>query len=301
MMRLRDQSGFTLIEVMVAMAILAALSLLTAQTLKSTIDSRSKIQADIARESSVYDALRIMESDVEAAFHFRDINITMINELATEKPATPTPPQSGAANSPTPTPPTQPADPNQAAQPNPFGTPRPTPAQVTGFVGDAESMYFTVSNHLRTMKDAKESDQAKVGYFLKTCRSRTGKHEPSKCLVRGLSTTLDEDVTKVDSETVLLENVEEFKLRYLGPGHEDYVEQWKTGQNGDDTTRDNFPYAVEISLRVFNKNVKGEKRFGATVLAPIRFPNNPPKKDPNNPNDPNATPNSTGSQSTGGN
>lgn len=296
------EHGFTLIEVMVAMAILAVLSILTAQTLKSTIDSRSKIQADMSREASVYDALRIMESDIQAAFHYRDINIKMVNELAQEN-AKGNQGQGGQQGN------NQGNQGNQGAgdqgsgaqggqggqgnqgdntggqqqqqQPNPFGEPRPTPVQVTGFVGDSESLYFTVANHLRTMRDVKESDQAKVGYFVKSCKSSTGKNEQVRCLMRGLSTELDEDVTKVESETVLLENVEEFKLRYLGPGHEDYLDQWKTGQNGDDTTRENFPYAVEISLRIHDKRDKREKPFGATVLAPIRFPNNPPKKDPN--------------------
>lgn len=271
----RSNAGFTLIEVMIAMAILAMLAILTAQTLKTSVDNRAKVQADMNREAQVYDALRIMQADVAAAFHHRDIMISMINDLNN---ATPTP-----APNPQNPPPNPPVNPPAA----PAGSPRPTPPQTTGFVGEAESLYFTVSNHQRTLKDAYESDQAKVGYFLKGCKSRTGKNEATKCLFRAVSPLLDEDVTQVGDGVALLEHVEEFKLRYLGPGHEDYVEQWKFGPKagGDEVAKENFPYAVEITLKIHNKTDKKEKPFGATVLAPIRFPNNPPKK-----TDPNQTP-----------
>ena len=262
------QTGFTLIEVMISLAILAALTLLTAQTLKSTFDNRAKVQADLSREAKVYDALRIMQADVGAAFHYRDYETQMFNEVASGTQAQP--PVAPAASTDPIAPPAAPPPPDKA-----FGTPKPTPAQLTAFVGDAKSMYFTVSNHVRTLRDAHESDQAKVGYFLKSCKSPDGKHEQSECLFRGLSTMLDDDVTKLEHETVLLENVHEFKLRYLGPGHDDYVESWKTDKTGSDPlAKDVFPFAVEITLVTDNKHDRKEKQFGATVLAPIRFPNN---------------------------
>jgi prepilin-type N-terminal cleavage/methylation domain-containing protein len=264
----KRQAGFTLIEVMVALAILAALSLLTAQTLKSTFDNRVKVESDLNRESQVFDALRIMQNDVGAAFHYRDIQgqIDTLPAQTTGTPGTTPPPLGTPVATPVPTP-----GPNGAA-----GTPHGTPVDVTGFVGDNKSMYFTVSNHTRTSRDAKESDQAKVGYYLKSCHSRTGKKEASQCLYRAVSPMLDDDVTKIEDETMLLEHVDEFKLRYLGPGHDDYVESWKTGQAGTDAAaKTNFPFAVEITLVTFNKSDKKEKQFGATVLAPLRFPNNP--------------------------
>ncbi len=244
-----SEAGFTLIEIMVAMAILAGLSILIAQTLKTSFDSRAKIQADLNRESVVYDALRIMQNDIAGAFHYRDMM---------------------ADTAPSPSPGQQP-------------TPSATPSDFTAFVGEKESMYFTVFNHPRTQKDAPESDQAKVGYYLKDCNSVGGKSEKSKCLYRAVSPVLDNDVTKIEDGIVLVEHVDEFKLRYLGPGHDDFVESWKTGDKAtEDITRLSFPYAVEITLVTLNKNNKKDKQFGATVLAPIRFPNNPtPTPGPN--------------------
>jgi hypothetical protein len=77
---------------------------------------------------------------------------------------------------------------------------------------------------------------------------------------------------------VLVENVQEFKLRYFGPQREDWIEVWKTGKNGDAISKENFPYAVEVSLSVHDKSDPKSKPVSMVVVAPIRFPNNPPKK-----------------------
>lgn len=286
-------AGFTLIEVMVALAILAALSVLTAGALRSGIENRAILQADINRDSMVEDTLRIIHDDVGAAYHHRDIAVAMLNELA--KPPATNQGQQGpggdsdqedgqapGSKSPGTVPgQTEGANPAQQGQQDltkALGTPRPTPVQMTGFVGEEQAMYFTVLNHVRTTRDAKESDQAKVGYYLKQCRSRDPKaKQATQCLFRSLSTVLDDDVTKIGPESVLLENVTEFKLRYLGPEHEDFVEKWVTGQNGDATTKENFPYAVEVTLTMHNKNDPKEKPVSKSILAPIRFPNNPKK------------------------
>ena len=151
---------------------------------------------------------------------------------------------------------------------------------MTNFVGETESVYFTTTTNQRTIKDSQESDLAKVGYFTKTCSSM-GPNKgagTSTCLFRSVTPYLDDEVTKGGTETMLVDHVEEFKLRYLGPEQEDYVSAWKTDQNGTEQTRDVFPYAVEITLTLLNKNDKKDKAVTGTILAPINFPNNKPKK-----------------------
>lgn len=274
-----DEDGFTLIEVMVALAILAALSLLTSQALKSAVDNRAQAAADISREAKVTDAVRIMKSDIATAFHHRDIHTTMINQIRAGGAAGATPPP-GAAQAP------PPGSPGAA----------PTPRIVTGFVGEKDSVYFTALANVRVVKDTPESAQAKVGYFVKACKvpGSDGKPVSSRCLYRALSPILDEDVTRPGPETVLLENVEEFALRYLGPGKEDFQDQWKTGGAGDAVTRDNFPFAVEITLKTHNKNDKRDRPVGISLLAPLHFPNNPPRSSPTPPGGGAGTPGGTG-------
>ena len=145
-------------------------------------------------------------------------------------------------------------------------------------------MYFTTLSNIRTVQDSQVSDQAKIGYFIKSCKAREpgNKVVQAKCLYRSISPYLDEYVDKPGEETVLLEHVDQFKLRYLGPGRGtstdlEYVETWKTGKAGDAITKANFPYAVEVTLSIDDKNNPKAKRVTASALIPIRFPNNPPK------------------------
>lgn len=278
---LTDAFGFTLIEVMVALAILAGLSLLTTQALRTGFTNKKNFQAEISKESLITDALRVMQNDVAAAFHHRDFNVTMVNELVSSTPAQQnqqnqkspedTSGEEGQPASQSPSPPTG----QQLAQV--LGTPRPTPVQLTAFIGDGDSMHFTTTSHIRTIRDSKESDIARIGYYLKSCKSTHPRNrQATQCLYRSESPYLDEDVTKEAPESVLLENVTEFKLRYFGPQRDEYVDVWKTGRDGDPISKNNFPYAVEITLTVHDQSDREAKPFSQTVLAPIRFPNNPP-------------------------
>jgi prepilin-type N-terminal cleavage/methylation domain-containing protein len=272
--------GFTLIEVMVALAILAGLTLLTSQAMKSAVDNRVSLAADISRDAKLADALRVIRSDVASAFHYRDIHVTMYNEMIKaaqqqqmqdqqqqQPQQQPSPQQPGGA-------------PGGQQQPlPPLGTPRPIPPQVTHFVGDSDSMYFTALSNVRTIRDSQESDQAEIGYFIKSCRSGSQRQQvTSSCLFRSVTPYLDEDVSAGGKETMLVDHIEEFKLRYIGPGQDEFVESWKTGGSGDAVTKSNFPYAVEVTLTIHNKSDRRDKPATQTILAPLRFPNNPPKK-----------------------
>ena len=261
----RSVSGFTLVEVMVALAILAVMTVFTAGAIQSAIRAREKIGGVITRESTVRDALRVIERDVNAAFHYRDIS-----------PETAAAPAAAPANS----------TGTAAAAPPPAPTPdpnRPAAVQLTQFVGEKDRLNFTALSHVRTQQDAAESDQEEVGYYTASCRTRSLKPVEVNCLWRRHALEIDNDVTKGGEAAVLVENVESFKLRYLGPKKEEWQEAWKTDVNGDDLTRDTFPYAVEVALKVLDKSDPNAKPVSMTMVAEIRFPNNavpPPKPDP---------------------
>ena len=258
--------GFSLIEVMVAMVIMAGLTILTSQAIRSAVDNRSSLSADIARDAQLADALRVIRNDIGLAFHQPE-DLTWA--LAEAMHASPTPAAAPAGGQP------PPATPPPVVPPG-ARTPKPKPPQVTNFVGEPDAVYFTTRSNVRTIRDSHESDLQMVGYFLKSCKSKTGKGAQSNCLFRSASPHLIEDVKKTGPESVLVENVVEFKLRYLGPGKEEAVEQWKTGNGGDASTKENFPYAVEVTLSIHDKNNPKEKPATQTVLAPLMFPNNKP-------------------------
>lgn len=267
-----SRNGFTLIEVLVALLILAGLSLLTAQAIRSGIFNRNKFSKTISRESQVRDAMRVIERDINTAFHYRDMTIEMLNQIEADKKK---------AGQPTPAP----GQPQQPAQTNPAqaANQKKPLFQLTFFTGTQDSINFTTLGHVRTTKDAAESDQAEVGYFLKTCRSFTAKSS-SNCLWRRYSTVLDGEEAIAGTESVVMENVEELKFRYLGQDKEEFVETWKSSGGsgrdggGDPNSVDVFPVAVEVTLKVLDKSDKEEKPVAMTMLAAVRFPNNPPKK-----------------------
>jgi prepilin-type N-terminal cleavage/methylation domain-containing protein len=268
-----NERGFTLIEVVISLMILAMLSVLTTNAMRRAIDNRELVATDVARDAKLADALRVMRSDITAAYHHRDFATKLYNEA--RSPATPTP----DPTKPTPFP-TPPQDEAPRVCINPVtgqqeSCTKPTPVQLTGFVGDASSLYLTTLSNVRTIRDSAESNQAKVGYFTKTCNVRSrDKVTSSKCLYRSITPNVDKELTTPGPETVLLENVEQFQLRYLGPGQDDYVDSWKTGEGAPAETKEKFPYAVEVTLTTQDKNDRKDKKTTASALIPLWFPNN---------------------------
>lgn len=291
------QRGFTLIEIMVALLIMAGLSLIMAQSVKTGLDSRKKVQLQLTEESMIRDSMRLIVSDVESAFHHRDVTIATYNkvlELRKKKsaqgaqPGTVNPGGTTQANG-------QPQGaqpgtvssgaPPTTATPDPLAaaTPIPTPATLTGFVGNSEAMTFSVTNHVRRFLDAKESDQARVSYFLRNCRSegaRPGTMTTSSCLMRLEITNptdefplspSDEDDAKA---VALLHNVTEFKLRYIAAEMTDFVDAWDSSPKRDSQTKDKFPDAVEITLAIHDTNNPQSKPRLLSWLAPVRNSNN---------------------------
>lgn len=275
-------AGFTLIEILVATAILAFLSIYTAQSIQSAIKSKVKIEKEIAATSQVRDALSVIERDIHLAFNYRDFNIELYNLAGKNRQA-----QSNQNQNPSQPPPGQ-SSPNPGGTPG-QATPPPTPAQpfepkqqkiYTQFLGGENELTFTSLNHPRTTSDSKTSDQMVVGYSLKDCSERLNPSAKSRCLWRRVNPIITSDITRGGVDSVLLENVTKFELRYIGPGKvfekaENWPKQWYTNEKGDEITKGKFPYAVEVTLEAHNKNVTGQKPVRMTVVAELRFPNNP--------------------------
>lgn len=264
------RSGFTLLEMLITLAILATLTIFTAQAINQAVKARAKISDQMDEVSRMRDALRLIESDINLAFHYLDVE-TEMNELIKKKA------QGNQQNQDLP---------GQAPAPTDFAVPMTEQNQTvvreaprrnpeTNFVGTEENVNFVTSNNSRTMQNVAQADHIEVGYSVKDCRSLREGQGTSKCLWRRSSPYVDEDVTIGGNEVVLLENVSEFKLRYIGKGKQDWTTTWRTDQQGDATTTRRFPQAVEVSLTV-EKTIKGRsKKYSMQLVVPIHFPNNP--------------------------
>lgn len=239
-----SRAGFTLIEVMIAVSILATLAMLAARSIQQGIGAKVKIQSQIDDISRLRDALRLMERDINLAYHHMDYEKDL-NDILRKKNGNPPDP--------------------------PREAPRIDPA--THFVGASDSMSFVTMNNARMVKNSRQADFLEVGYALKDCRSADGTRS-SKCLWRRSSQVVDRDVTLGGDEVVLLEDVNVFELQYLGKGKQDWVKTWRTDQGGDAVTKNHFPQAVEITLGVSKGPDGAQKKYKLTVVASVHFPNN---------------------------
>lgn len=242
--------GFTLLELIIAIGIFATLSAFVANSIQNGVRAKVRIQSEIDAVSRMRDAMKLMEKDLNLAYHFNDWE-KEVQDLIKKS--------------------LQSKNPNQAQAPaQPAEVQRLDP--TTHFVGDNKSLNFVTMNNARFQTDKKVADFVEVGYELKSCKSVDGKNN-SQCLWRRQSGPVDLDVTKGGDTLVLLENLTELKFRFLGEAATDWMETWNsTAQGSDQTQKNYFPAAVEISMTT-QKDGKAKKYSMQTVVN-IRFPNN---------------------------
>ena len=272
---MKKAAGFTLLELMIVLVIMASLSVLSSQSIQIAIKNKIKLQTQIDDVSQVRDALKIIERDVNLAFHYSDIELELkaiVKKECERLMKTPPPPSpQGSPGAPPPPPPT----PEQiAAKCNtaPPSALRQDPA--THFLGKDTEIFLTTLNSSRLNEGLQQADFIKVGYLLQNCR-KPGEASSSSgsCLIRKSSAIVEGDADKVDGGIALLTDVTEFRLRYLGKGKQDWANAWDSKQ-GDGVAKGRFPDAVEISLTVEKGERDKKKKISMQIVAPIRFPNN---------------------------
>ncbi len=263
---LKKPSGFTLIEVILAITILSTMAILSTQAISRALKARTKIQAEVDDVSALRDSMRMIRTDLNMAFHHQDFE-QEINDLASKKTTSTSTPQNANYQGQQ----YQQNTSQNSAQPQ-RQTKRGDP--TTNFSGDDEKMNFITMNNGRTNTATVQADFIEVGYSLKECKNLSSQ-KSSKCLHRRVQSILDDDVTTGGNEIVMLENVSEFKLRYIGANKQDWVKAWKsTKDSSDGSTIGKFPDAVEVSLAI-EREMEGKKRtYDMQFVIPIHNPNN---------------------------
>lgn len=227
-----------MVEILIAVLILAIISTLTAVNISRSVKFKNKIEQDLDDYAAIRDALVLITHDVNLAFHWVDVNAELLKQIRSS--ATPTP-----------------------VPPNYYARDYVPTENLTSFQGDTESLYLTTLSHVRTVKNSQESDQAQIGYYLKDVKTLQG--ETTKALVRSESVVFDGELKKGGKEVVLLENVKSFKLRYLGGDDKEWAESWKSLETDDVTMKNKFPDAVEITIQTSHKG----KQISLSTVASI--------------------------------
>ncbi len=138
----------------------------------------------------------------------------------------------------------------------------------TVFVGTNSSAYdrldFASFSHRRVEKEAKESDQAEIGFFVVKDPDRDEKMD----LVRREQVPPDFEPKKGGVINVLAEDVELFDIRYLDPLTGQWIESWDTTQVTGQLNR--LPLEVKVTLVL--KPVKNTPpyRFVTKFMLPMQ-------------------------------
>lgn len=220
----RRTAGMTLIEVMVATAIMAVIAILVYGAISQTVRTKLRVEGQTDRSQAIASAMERMVHELQMAYASAQIN----------------------AN----------------------------PALVvvrTCFIGEdrgsADRVDFTSFSHQRLYRDAHESDENELSYFLASDPAMSGRH----VLARREQSRIDDDPRHGGEVAVALEDVTELELSYLDPMTMEWVTSWDTTQYTGQMNR--MPAQVKVILRAGVG--EGERRhvqtFATRVSIPIRY------------------------------
>ncbi len=95
-------------------------------------------------------------------------------------------------------------------------------AFVTQFKGEKNKLFFSAFGHVVRQKDAKESDQQVLGFYLATDKNG------QKSLMRRIFPHLNLDVTKGGHSQILCPNVSKLEFLYFDSRFEKWQESWSS-------------------------------------------------------------------------
>lgn len=291
--QLSTSKGFTLLELIISLSLMAVISITATQMLRSSTTQTRKLTKGMDHTNQMRAAFAVIKNDLSQAINFRDLNLYLYNEAKKDhvknydkkvlewikkyneeqKPN----PLITLANLETV------RDQMEAKigkKPKPFVPLKET--IVTQFVGEKDKLYFTTRSGLRFRSNDKVSNLMEIGYFFRTCKNRTYPDQESKCLWRSVSFNLDDDVTKGGQESVLLEHMEEFDFKYLSFRQDEkpnWRESWDSRIEGDVDMGGQFPAAVSLKIQAnfpIGKDKKNFKIEKFTGVFDINFPYNKP-------------------------
>lgn len=96
------------------------------------------------------------------------------------------------------------------------------PAFITQFKGDKDRIFFSAFGHVVSKRDAKESDQQVLGFYL--AKDKNGQNS----LMRRMHPRLNMDVTKDGKAQILCPNVSKLEFGYYDSRYEKWQESWES-------------------------------------------------------------------------
>jgi general secretion pathway protein J len=132
--------------------------------------------------------------------------------------------------------------------------------------GRGSRIDFTSFSHRRLYRDAHESDQNELGYFLAEHRGEDRRMH--RVLVRRESSRIDDQPEEGGQQMILVEDVREFELDYFDAASFSWVDGWDT--TGSEQNR--LPAQVRIRLVVPSlSDPDDDETYATRVSIPITY------------------------------
>ncbi len=231
-MKLASQRGFTVVEIMLAIAILATITALTWSSITSMYRTRDVVEERTQRYQVVRIAIDRMTTEIGSAYM-----------AGQQFGAEPLPGEEFI----------EPANEEEAAAALSAALEEPN---QYGMIGSDDELNFTSFAHLRTVEGERASHHAEIGYFVRSERGDDG--ELVKKLMRREDTTPDDDITRGGVIYTMYEDIESIRFEYWDPGQVELgtleeIAQGRWVRDWDTTRREQagrLPQRVRITLEL---------------------------------------------------
>jgi general secretion pathway protein J len=215
--------GFTLLEIMLAVSVLALVGTMIYGGFSQTALNKARIEEDVDHSRIIHMALARMARELTMAFVSTHVNPSLDLRVVD-----------------------------------------------TAFIGKDngkdDRIDFTSFSHRRLYRNARESDQNEISYFVTEHPDDPG----VLVLARREQNRIDEDPRRGGKSQILVENVEEFNVEYFDPLLTDWVQTWNTEDMLAQPNR--LPTQVRIRLAVKDPRRRGETQaFGTRVMIPLTY------------------------------
>ena len=216
------REGMTLIEVMVAMSMFAAVGALVYGGFAQTSRAKKQLETQLDRYHEIRTTLERMAKELSTAY------VSMHQ--------------------------------------NPSATLQTMRTAMIGKdSGFGDRIDFTSFSHTRLYRDAKESDQNELSYFVTDAPDGDG-----KVLARRMQPRIDNNPEEGGRVEVMLEDVLEFDVEYLDPVTWEWLRSWDTTSGTGQANR--LPSQIKIMITVPGvMNDRQRETFGTRTTLPLTW------------------------------
>ncbi len=230
LLRQRPQAGFTLIEVLLAVSILAVITGIMWVSVSNMFQTRDFMQKRFQRYQTMRVSMDRMARELASAY-----------VAGPEHGGEPLPGEEQDKN-----------DSGDDSSGTHVLQQLQDPVQF-GMIGRDDRLDFTAFAHIRTLAGEKTSEHAEIGYF--TERHRDDKGDLVTALMRREDTTLDDDITGGGRIYTMIPDIDDVQFEYWDPGPVKLGTMKEMAQEGKwvdewDTTRTEFSGRLPTRVRI---------------------------------------------------